>query len=198
MTLFLEHARSAPIYGTLCALPASEDGNLLERTDDRTAESQAEFLRWALHLAAPKVVLETGTNKALFMYFLSLVCREVTLYTFDCDVSAAKAVSLVNQHQRHVLGIFQPGDTRQTLRRFHGAIDFAWIDGGHDFAVSLSDLIQCYRLRIPFVAVDDVAMASVRSAVNYLLTHAPYAVVPNPFARHDRRGALLLKLNESS
>ena len=198
MSLFIDYARSTPLYRSLCAIVAGEDGNLLERTDDRTAESQIEFLRWALHLANPRVVIETGTNKGLFLYVLSLISKGLAVHTFDCEPASAQAVDLVNRQQSNVVAVFHPGDSRDTLKQFDESAQFAWIDGGHETDIALSDLLHCYRLRVPYIAVDDAAYQTVRNAVDYLLQHAPYTSMPNPFSQHDRRGAMLLRLNEGS
>ena len=195
---FLEFARSTDLYRALCAREAGGDGNLLERTDESTAAAQTEFLRWAFQQAAPQVVLETGTNKGLFAYLLSLIGHGLTLHTFDCDPRSAEAMSLLNRSQKNVHAHFYAGDSRETLRAFSERVDFAWIDGGHDWSIALSDLMHCYRLRIPFVAVDDTAFTSVTEAVAYLRQHTPYELIENPFRKQDRRGALLLRLPEES
>lgn len=194
---FLEFARSTDLYRSLCQRDAGGDGNLLERTDEQTAAAQLEFLRWAFQLSAPQIVLETGTNKGLFAYLLSLIGSGITLYTFDCDPRSAESVALLNRSQSRVRAHFYPGDSRETLRAFSERADFAWIDGGHDWSIALSDLLHCYRLRIPYVAVDDTAFPSVAEAVTYVVEHTPYEQLPNPFRKDDRRGALLLQLNEA-
>lgn len=196
MNSFLDYAQSTDLYRALCQCGASGDGNLLERTDEPTAAAQIEFLRWAFQLSTPKVVLETGTNKGLFGYLLSLIGRGITLHTFDCDPRSAEAVALLNRSQKNVQAQFYAGDSRETVRSFSKRVDFAWVDGGHDGAIALSDLLNCYRLRVPYVAVDDTAFPSVAGAVEYLIGHAPYELIGNPFRSQDRRGALLLRLDE--
>src|SRR5262245_33654925 len=112
MSLFLEYARSQSLYKALCDAVASDDGNLLERTDLKTAEAQIEFLRWALEYARPSTIIETGTNKGMFSYFISLVLRNVTIHTFDTERQCAHAVELLNQGQSNVVAVFHHGDTR--------------------------------------------------------------------------------------
>jgi predicted O-methyltransferase YrrM len=192
MPFFLDYARSTPLYRQLCATPATSEGNLLEATDEQTAEAQTEFLRWALNLARPQVILETGTNKGLFGYLMSLVCRDVVLHTFDVHPGAAQAVQTLNSMQSNVSCLFHEGDSRATLRELRIAVQFAWIDGGHVFDVALSDLQQCYRLQVPYIAVDDTSYTCVRQAVNHLLEHTRYREVPHPFLQHDSRKAILL------
>ena len=154
--------RSTDLYRQLCRLPGSGDGNLLESTDDVTAEAQTEFLRWALHRAAPHVVLEIGTNKGLFGYFLALVLRDVELHTLDCRPSGSPRRSKSSTGNRtHVRCFFHEGDSRVILPALELTPQFAWVDGnqrhrrGHG-----SDLLQCYRMKVPFVALDDTAYAS--------------------------------------
>ncbi len=196
MSLFLDHARSTDLYKALCGVLASDDGNLLERTDIKTAEAQTEFLRWALHVAGPQTIIEIGTNKGMFIYFVSLVARGVTIHTFDSDPRSAQAVELINKAQQNVVAVFHEGDSRETLREATIAAQFAWMDGGHQDDIPMSDLMGCYRLRVPFVAVDDMAFPAVRSAVEYMQQQTPYRVFGNPFMRFDRRQAVLLRLGD--
>lgn len=142
------------------------------------------------------MILETGTNKGMFIYFLSLVTRGVTIHTFDTDPRSARAVELINRAQKDVVAVFHEGDTRQTLKELNVSPQLAWIDGGHEADIPLNDLMQCFRLRIPYVAVDDTAYLSVRGAVQYMLENTPHKALGNPFAQHDRRKALLLHLGD--
>ena len=49
--------------------------------------------------------------------------------------------------------------------------DMAWVDGGHTQDVAYSDLINCARLNIPEILIDDVDMAPVSSALNQFLSN---------------------------
>jgi hypothetical protein len=195
MSLFLKYARATELYRALCQVPASVEGNLLEDTDDTTAEAQVEFLRWALLLAAPQVVLETGTHKGHFGYLLSLVARGLTLHTCDINPHAAQAVAQLNAGQDHVACVFHAGDSRTTLPGLDVPAQFAWVDGGHDTLVAVSDLVHCQRLRIRYVALDDTSYPPVGEALAHCLRHTAYSLVPNPFADHDKRKAVLLRLD---
>jgi len=139
--LFTAYLRAQPLYTQLSLSYQTLEGNLLERADERTTEAQLEALRWALHLTRPDCILETGTNKSLFAFFLSHVLHHATLYTFDADPRSATGVELVNTAQTRVHAVFTLGDTRQTLADFHThGIGFAWIDGGHDEPTCRSDI----------------------------------------------------------
>ena len=84
MSLFLARARSSDRYRELCRVPATSDGNLLEGTDDGTAEAQIDFLRWAIQQARPDTVIEVGTHKGMFGYLVSLILERAVLHTWHC------------------------------------------------------------------------------------------------------------------
>jgi len=191
--LFVEHVRNTALYRRLIALPSSEHGNLLHRTDDTIAEAQTEFLRWAIASARPDKVLETGTCNGMFGCFLCALPVQVELHTFDSDPRGAAAVQEINRSGSGVRAEFHCGDSRETLWGLAGDFGFAWVDGGHEDDIPMSDLLNCHRLRIPWLAVDDTVIPTVRRAVEYLTAHVPYREVPNPFAYCDRRRAVLLR-----
>jgi hypothetical protein len=189
--LFDNYLRAQPLFTQLSRTYQSVEGNLLERGDALTIEAQIEALRWAIHLAEPRNILETGTNKSMFGFFLSHVLPRATLYTFDGDPCCAAGVELMNGAQSAVQSIFTLGDTKQTLVLFHGvAIGFAWIDGGHDQSTAFSDIKRAMDLRVPLIAVDDTkAMPQVAKAVERAILDCPeYAQLSNPFWQHDARG----------
>jgi hypothetical protein len=194
MSLFVDYLRSTPLYRELCALTEYPGGNLLENTSDETAEAQTEFLRWALRLAQPASIIETGTNKGMFAYFLSQVCRGVTLHTFDVWEESAKAAAYVQNNQGNVWISFQQGDSRVTLETFGVRAGFAWIDGDHEGNGPLSDVANCARLEVPYVAMDDANEPDVQAAIDEVVRLGLYRVVANPFQQHDKRKATLLKL----
>jgi hypothetical protein len=196
MSLFLAHARSSELYRELCRVPATGDGNLLEGTDDATAEAQIEFIRWAFQRARPDTIIEVGTHKAMFGYLLSLLSERLVLHTIDSHLGAAQAVELLNRGQSNVRCVFYPGDSREIFPSLKVTAGFAWVDGGHDTDISISDILSCYRLRVPYVAVDDSAYPSVAAAIRYTTNHTTYRPISNPFAQHDRRRAVLLSLFE--
>jgi predicted O-methyltransferase YrrM len=193
---FVEHLRRQELFHQLAATYETVEGNMLERADARTTAAQVEAIRYALRLARPRAVLETGTNKSLFGYVLSQLARDLTLYTFDGDERAARGVEILAAAQSNVRPVFALGDTKQTLAGLNvEGIGLAWIDGGHDEATALSDLRHAARLGVPLVAIDDArTMPEVARAVAQLLGERDdYATLPNPFYRHDARGIVLLR-----
>lgn len=193
MSLFLDRLRSTDLYRKLCGVIASDDGNLLEQTNDQLAEAQVEFLRWALQMARPRLILETGTDKGFFGYLLSWLLEDAELHTFDIRPEAERVVALLNAEQHNLRCFFYLGDSRESLLRFTVPVQFAWIDGGQSTDAVISDLLQCYRLRVPYVAVDDTAYRPVRKAIDYVQLHLPYRGLPSPF-EEGRRRAILLRL----
>ncbi|MDT7604174.1 MAG: hypothetical protein QOF61_2171, partial [Acidobacteriota bacterium] len=193
---FVEHLRNSELFRQLADTYETNEGNILERADQRTTAAQVEAIRLALRLARPRRVLETGTNKSLFGYLLSHLACGVTLYTFDGDPRAARGVELLNDGQTNVRSMFTLGDTKETLADFaEEQIDLAWIDGGNDSATALSDLRHAARLRVPLVAVDDArTMPEVARAVEHVLAESDdYESLPNPFYSHDERGIVFLR-----
>lgn len=199
MSMFVEYARSTELYKALCLSMDSPHGNLLERTSDETAEAQTEFLRWAFRLATPKNFIETGTNKCFFSYLVWLTCPGAHIHTFDINTDCEKPALAIQDAVRLPRVIFHLGDTRSTLSEWKVPADFAWIDGGHEFNVAISDLLNCARLGIPYIAVDDMIDAhepgwtEVKMAVEHFIAMTCYRLHPNPFAAHDSRGAVLLR-----
>ena len=67
----------------------------------------------------------------------------------------------------------------QTLSSFSPdyRIDFAWIDGGHSFETCISDLINCARLKIFTIAIDDYKwVGDVKKAVDEFIEKYDYAI----------------------
>jgi predicted O-methyltransferase YrrM len=191
----LEHLRAQPLYRRLRDGFDSVEGNLLEVTDDQTATAQVEALQWAIARAAPRAVLETGTNKGYFGYLLAHITRDVTLHTFDGDPRCERQARILNEGQARVRVRFTLGDTKQTLAAFaEPDIGFAWIDGGHDEATAASDIGHAMRLGVPLIAVDDTLIMgeTARAVDSALAAHKGYQRLEHPFAAADSRGIALL------
>jgi predicted O-methyltransferase YrrM len=194
--LYINHLREQELFQQLAGSYDTVEGNLLERADERTTAAQIEALRYALNLARPRSMLETGTGKSMFGYLLSHLTQGVTLYTFDGDPRCVTGVELLNAAQTNVRVVFTLGNTQQTLQTFdiHG-LGFAWIDGGHDKVTALNDIRQAMRLGIPLIAIDDaLTMPEVEKAIDCALhTHPEYVHLANPFFAHDARGIVFLR-----
>ncbi len=190
--LFLDHLRSTPLYRALCAVHDSPEGNTLELIDPLTAEAQIEFHRWALSMAAADRILEIGHNKGMYGLLLAHCRPGVALTAIDGNPHAAKAAELLNEDGR-ITVTFQCGDSQKVLPKLRFKFGLAWVDGGHQREVALSDLRQCSRLAIPWVAVDDTAYPTVADAVADWLAKAPYEEVLNPYLAHDSRKARLYR-----
>jgi len=192
--LFVDYLRSQPLFHQLATAYQTVEGTLLELADPLTMEAQVEALRYALYRAEAKRVLETGTAKGMFAYFLSHVLKGGILYTFDHDKRSQACVEQVDTGQSNLTVHFTLGDTKVTLAAFREAIDFAWIDGGHDHPAVESDLGVAMALRIRLIAVDDTrTMPEVRRALQRALERdSSYKTVPNPFFDKDGRGITLI------
>jgi len=196
---FVRQVRSSPVFHQLAATYETEEGTLLEHADELTMLRQLQAIRHAVWLAQPRRVLETGTAKGLFGYVLAHLVPQATLHTFDLDPRSAAAVKLLGDAYPSLRIRFTAGDSRRTLARFRQpGIGLAWIDGGHDHETALSDLRHAMRLRIPLIAVDDMAMHTVAAAVaDALAANGAYREMENPFREGDSRGIAFLRLAET-
>ncbi|MFC0213923.1 class I SAM-dependent methyltransferase [Paenibacillus chartarius] len=200
--LLWEYLRSQDSFRTLVSLHPSPEGNILEFTDAETASAQIEFFRYIIASLQPTKILETGTNKALFAYLLShILPKPATLYTFGLEPESGKCVNYLNSIQNKLQIKFYQGDSKQTLPHFHEqGIEFAWVDGGHDEVTAYSDIVNCVRLNIPYIAIDDLRHSPhLQAVVQRVLNEYPnYKYGENPFYHKDSRGAVLIVRSEGS
>ena len=150
-----------------------------ERLDNNErVESQIEFVCNALTSFGATRVLETGTYRGEFAYFLKLVLPDlVSVDTFDIDSNSSGCVDFLNQHFGEYI-TFRLGDTVKTLAAFNPDyhLDFAWVDGGHSERICISDLKNCARLGIDTICIDDLYIGGVNSAVEKFLELGDYVV----------------------
>ena len=160
-------------------IPSGRQGCLFNQGNRALrVRSQVNFLASIVKATQPKRILEIGTYTALFCYAMHLCNDSVTIDTFGDLPESQKAVDLLNVTSGPYIR-YHLGDSRETLRVFSPGyrIDFAWVDGGHSYTVCLSDLTQCKRLGIPFIAVDDYKWSlTVREAVKDFLAEGSYAI----------------------
>lgn len=193
---FLDFLRSTDTFRALTEASDSQEGNSLEWVDEATAGAQIEFHRWALWQVMEKEpgcrVLEIGHNKGMFGLLLSHIRPWAGLVALDGNPASARAAAILNA--RTTLTVtFHQGDSTQVMPGIQGRFSYAWVDGGHDTEVALSDLRHCDRLRIPWVAVDDTAYGTVADAIAEWRARAPYVEIANPFIASDSRQARLFR-----
>ena len=198
MSLFLDYLRSTECYKQLCEVHDSNEGNTLEIVSDRTAEAQIEFHRWAWgHVLRDQPdateVLEIGHNKGMFGLLLSTIRPYAGLTAIDVNPAAETAARILTETA--LIDVeFHLGDSNQVLaEEIGGDFDYAWVDGNHETAYALSDLMHCDRLAIPYVAVDDTAYESVALSVAQWQDKTSYTEIPNPFIADDDRKARLYR-----
>ena len=140
----------------LKAIPLGREGCLFDRTNNLRTRTQVNFIAALIRQSNAKRILETGTYKAMFCYAAYLCNSSITIDTFCDSQESQKAVDVLNREFGGYIQ-FHLGDTRETLKDFspEHQIDFAWVDGGHSPKVCFSDLVNCHRLSIPSIAVDD-------------------------------------------
>ena len=177
------------------------EGALFENSFSAMSE-QIRFLTLILQKINPKVILETGTYRAHFAYFVSRVLQSsngIEIDTYDKNVLCGQLCRYVESLHENVRVFFHHGDTKDLLQQITAHdYDFAWIDGGHDYETCYNDLTECARLQIKHICVDDFNLySSVRVAVhNFLNNNKLYQLVSHSDFHTDQRGIVYLKKGE--
>ena len=141
------------------------------------AALQIRFHEECLQIVNPKYVLETGTHKALYSYLLKINLPNVMVHTFGIDEESQKCVNLLNNHFKENFITFHLGDSKEILSGFltNISFDLAWIDGDHNYEGAYLDLVNCARLNIHNILIDDVDSPSVEHALAiFLKEHSQY------------------------
>jgi hypothetical protein len=162
-------------------------------------EEQLRFKKYCLENYQPKHILETGTNKGEFCYLAKHFLPDCIITTFDLHEFSGKCVDVVNEYFGTKDVTFIQGNTSQTLSEFtpDSSVDFAHVDGGHDYHTAYSDLQNCDRLEVLYVLVDDYGhMPSVINAVDTFCEDYPYTLVDQDDMSKDGRGLVLLRRNQ--
>lgn len=159
-------------------IPSSAEGCLLDKVNDLRTRTQVNFIVSILKQINAKKILEIGTYKAMFCYVVHLYDNSITIDTFGDLPESQKAVDELNLKYGEYIH-YHLGDSRETLKDFwpNYQIDFAWVDGGHYYEVCMSDLVNCDRLKILNIAVDDYKWSNdVKKAVEEFVEKYNYKI----------------------
>lgn len=151
-----------------------DEGALFNWTTASSLLSQLKFHEKYLKEIQPSLILETGTHKGYYSYFAKKILPEVKIHTFGIDSGSQLCVDIINEFYNDKFITFYPGDSVKTLSEFEPKnieFDLAWVDGGHTFECAYSDLINCARLQIPNILIDDVDMLDVSSALDKFISN---------------------------
>lgn len=193
------------IVAELFKIGQSTCGNLLYEWDTQqeaySHPIQLPYLMTQLKRIKPKRLLEIGTNCGFFCYFAKRVLPDLKIITFDSENAAksSKAVNFLNNHFGSYDITFVKGDSKWSFPSFvedfspktDMSIDFAWIDGSHDYFPALSDLNSAGELGIPHIYADDYhSIEDVRVAISVFSNSFPYNLVG---VTRDNRGIAYLQ-----
>jgi len=138
----------------------------------RTAENmvhQLKFHKKYLQKIQPKYILEIGTFKGFYSYVVKKEIPEVKVYTFGINEESQLCVDAINELYGENFITFFPGDSLETLTSFDNPddipFDMAWVDGGHSYECAISDLVNCGKLGIENILIDDCDMGQVTAAL---------------------------------
>jgi len=188
-----------PRYARMCAAHTSNEGNLLEYTEQPIAEAQAATIGWALatYCPLPRRVVETGTNKALFGLLLAHMLPPDHAWSYrTCDINpdAARAVAVLHGGPIDARFVWGPSAIALPELLAEGVPDLAWVDGDHSMPGCLTDLHLLNMAGCPLILVDDAyGEAGVANALRTFIDNgAPYVWRASPFAAADSRGIAVL------
>lgn len=163
-------------YDFLCKLHSMFDyaeGALFNWTTCDASVHQINFHKKWLSEINPNYILEIGTYKGFYSYFVKDLLPNVKVYTFGINEESQLCVDAINKFYKENFITFFPGDSRETLTNFNNPddikFDVAWVDGGHSYDCAISDLINCANLGIENILIDDCDLAQVAQAVNEFL-----------------------------
>jgi len=171
------------------------EGYLLDH--DNNITEQTRFLIKLFEKITPKRILEIGTHKGTFCYFVHLYYPRITIDTFGNLLESKRAVDFLNKLFGKYINYYY-GNSRTTLSDFNPpySIDFAWVDGGHSYEVCIGDLRNCERLNIHHIAVDDYQKKlqwSVKKPVDDFIKHSKYELGGKSDFSKDSRGIVYLR-----
>tara|TARA_Y100001937_G_scaffold17704_1_gene24454 strand:- start:2980 stop:3588 length:609 start_codon:yes stop_codon:yes gene_type:complete len=162
----------------------SSEGNLLLHglnADVSNKKIQVDFLTKYLKEINPEYVLETGTNLGCFSVLVKTVLPTAKVITFGIDNFSLTAVNVINKFYEDDFIEFILGDSMQTLTSFQNTtgkkIDFAWVDGLHSYEGAYSDLMNCGRLKIKNIFIDDVSLPQIKDAISDFQTTYSYEII---------------------
>jgi hypothetical protein len=137
--------------------------------------SQTAFQEKVFKTVNPRNVIETGTHKARYDYMIKVNVPDIKIHTFCIDERSKLCVDYLNSRFGQYI-TFHEGNSLDTLTNFKGLesgekFDLAWIDGGHSTDLAYSDLINCARLGIKNITIDDLDIEGVRIALDLFMSN---------------------------
>jgi hypothetical protein len=147
-----------------------EDGyGALFYNSEKCIKEQTNFIKEIVETVRPKRVIEIGTNKAYFDYFILTIDNNILIDTFEVWPIFQYGVDLVNSIFGNKVTLYL-GDSVKTFTKFNPEymVDLAFIDGDHE-AKSLIDMMNCERLKINHIIIDDCNIGTtVRTNANIM------------------------------
>jgi hypothetical protein len=182
---------------SFCDMQNWGPGALLYNPNENSLETQLNLINSIISEVKPSVVLETGTESGLFSYFIKCISPETKVLTFGLDESldhrGTKCINFLNSTFGDYI-TYIIGDSCETLSKYNSEtlIQFAWIDGGHYGDTPYKDLVNCERLSIVDICVDDYNLIpDVKKCVDRFVTDYPnYKIITTT---SDERGIIHLR-----
>lgn len=172
-------------------------GALFRNPNEHSRDMQIDFLSSILTGISAKNIIETGTEAAMFSYLVKCTIPQAKVTTFGMfnptgDKRELACTDFLNKTFGDYINFIE-GDSKSTLSQYQSEtpIEFAWIDGGHDRNTLYQDLLNCERLKIPHVCVDDYNLLfEVRNTTNEFLSKSTFYTIQS--VTEEERGICYL------
>ena len=174
----------------LKSISNSNEGSFFNNPDENGKKEQKLFVKKIIDMIKPKNVLEIGTDKGYFVYFLMLNC-DTHVTTCDLWEFSSLAIDVLKKYFEKRINFFNE-DSHTLLPKLNNVFDMVWVDGNHEYSACMGDLINCQKLNIANILVDDYReLDSVKKAVNDFCSTTSYRV-SNQSCLIDSRGIVYL------
>lgn len=147
-----------------------DEGALFNWLSCGSLVNQLNFHKKWISEIKPKFVLEVGTHKGFYSYFMKKLVPDIKIHTFGINEESQLCVDEIHKFFEEEFITFYPGDSVETLTNFENTdqikFDLAWVDGGHTYECAYSDLQNCDRLGIENILIDDCDNHDVSKALD--------------------------------
>ena len=138
---------------------------------------QQAFLASCITFVRPREVIEIGTHRGNFSFFVKKLLPSVPLTTFGDNPESEKCIEKINEYLDTDIK-FVLGDSKKTFSEYEGTADIIWVDGGHSYEDAFNDLANSALKNIPFILIDDVSMGDVQLALlEFLKRYPSYKII---------------------
>jgi len=178
-------------------LPESGEGSLLNNLNPWGMAEQLRFLTMWLIRIAPNCVVEVGTNRGYFGYWLCRVLSPGSFEYHTIDVAQqCSEVAEILEDEFNAKVTFIHGDAAVvlpiTLEGLGKPVDIGYVDGYHDYNACSGNLLDFGKANARYILLDDCAPnTQMERALNDFLASNSYAILDRTDSIDDRGMVLI-------